>query len=107
MTAPQTDAPRWFAVDSDHDITLNTVLFSLDQITWAAGTHGDPIQDVMDQAELANPIQPGRIRYWYYIFIGPGQQLEPTAFGKAVVHGRVEDDPSQYYLKWEVYFRYE
>lgn len=107
MSAPTTVAPRWFAVDSDHDITTDLVEFSLDQIIWNAGTQGNPPQDVMDQENLKKPIQPGRERYWFFVIMGPGETLVPSTFGKAIVHGRVNDTPSTYYLKWEVYFKYE
>lgn len=107
MTTPATSAPRWFAIDADHDISSDTVEFSLDEVVWDTGTNNNPPQDVIDQSVLAKPIQPGRTRYWFSVDIGPGNVLIPTSFGKAIVHGRVNDVPSTYYLKWEVYFKYE
>lgn len=107
MSSPLTNAPRWFSVDSDHDLSSTEVDFSLDEVIWDTGTHGNPPQDVQDQKELEEPIEAGFDRFWWYVNMGPSSTIIPTAFGNAIVHGKVKDNPSEYRLKWQVYFRYE
>lgn len=110
MTLAQTNAPRWFAVDSDHDLSGNVVSFSLvapPHNNWFVGTYGAPDADVQAELELEQPIEPGYTRYWWFIKIGSAQSIQPLC-GTNIMHGKVDDTPSgTYYKVWRFYQPYE
>lgn len=98
MALQQGTVPRWFAIDSDTDITGDTVEFSLDEQTWFAGAWDpSPPVHVLSAGDASN----GLTRYWATISTGPGGSL-PMVRGNQVVYGRVTDAPSVPHFGWKV-----
>jgi len=97
---PATDVRyHYVSLDSDHDISADTLVVSLDQLTWA------PTTAVAEPATAAGLDAPatGRTRYWWQILTGPGQDVEFPADGRNILYGRLTDNPETLHLSWTIY----
>lgn len=92
----------YFAIDADHDVSTDTMEFSLDLIAWAEGVSQSP--SAAGQARILElyPIADGYTRYWWRTLSGEGNDLPFVQDTKQFVYGRLIDSPQTLYFKWYV-----
>lgn len=88
---------HYVSLDSDHDLTGDTLDVSLDQVSWSAA---EPVTAPASAAGLPAPTA-GFTRYWWRVLVGPGQPLDPTAAPEPLtLHGRLADTPETLFPSW-------
>lgn len=90
-------AYRYVSIDSDHDISGDTLELSLDNTNWYEADYQDTAPPGAVQYTAAKA---GLTRYWWRILVGAGQNLEPTTAGKVVLYGRLTDSPELIHPWW-------
>lgn len=91
---------HYVSLDSDHDISADTLQVSFDRTTWAPAV---PIADADLPPTTAGLTAPGagRTRYWWRILVGPDQTLIPPG-GRTRLYGQLTDLPERLEPSWTI-----
>lgn len=89
---------RYFAVDSDHDISAATLSLSLDNVSFVAATYSPTTPPAATYLSVPS----GLTRYWWVMLLGPGQPLVPYS-GQNTVTGILTDLPELLHPTWSIY----
>ncbi len=101
MTAYPGTAYRYFAIDSDHDLSTSILKISTDKTLINQTATYIPAPNARLQA-VTPPPAAGLTRYWWGFLCGTGQPVA-LASGPNLIYGQLTDNPESLPFVWKFY----